>query len=131
MVGDPDRHGGVDRDRAPSAPGWRGASVEPGRPKRAADGSSCQPRVVIVVISIAIAVSLFASLAGESQSFRDGYSAGGSAYTAYAAYSDTNITSEQACRDEETGPGGRPARDDPAQWIQGCVDAFNLAESDN
>lgn len=86
---------------------------------------------VIVVISLAFAVTLFASLAGESQSFRDGYSAGGAAYTAYAAYSDTNITAEQACRDEESGPGGRPPHDDPAQWVQGCVDAFKLAQSDN
>ncbi|HEX3565713.1 MAG TPA: hypothetical protein VHU17_10085 [Acidimicrobiales bacterium] len=86
---------------------------------------------VVAVISLALVVSLFASLAGESQSFRDGYSAGGPAYTAYSASSEANITSEQACRDEETGPGGRPAHDNSAQWIQGCVDAFNLAQSDN
>jgi threonine/homoserine/homoserine lactone efflux protein len=87
--------------------------------------------VVVVVIGVVVTASLFASLAGESQSFRDGYSAGGSAYTAYAAYSETNITAEQACRNEATGPGGRPPRDDPAQWIDGCVAAFNLAQSDN
>ena len=85
----------------------------------------------VAIIAVAIAVSLFASLAGESQSFRDGYSAGGSAYTAYAEYSQTNITSEQACRDEGSGPGSRPSHDNAAQWIQGCVAGFNLAQSDN
>ena len=83
---------------------------------------------VIVVASIAIAVSLFASLAGESQAYRDGYSAGGAAYTAYA---DAKVTAVQACRDESVGPGGRPAHDNLAQWVQGCADAFTLAESDN
>lgn len=85
----------------------------------------------IAVITLVIVVVLFASLADESQSFRDGYSAGGSAYTSYAAYSSGNVTAEQACTDEESGPGGRPSRDNSAQWIQGCVDAFNLAESGN
>jgi threonine/homoserine/homoserine lactone efflux protein len=84
--------------------------------------------VAVAVIVIVIAAALFASLAGESQSYRDGYSAGGAAYTAYGA---SKITSEQACRDEEVGPGGRPARDNAAQWVQGCADAFNLAASDN
>jgi threonine/homoserine/homoserine lactone efflux protein len=84
--------------------------------------------LVIAVVTIAVVASLFASLAGQSQSYRDGYSAGGAAYTAYG---DSSITSTQACRDEEVGPGGRPAHDDPAQWVQGCADAFNLAQSDN
>lgn len=84
--------------------------------------------LVVVVVGIAVVASLFASLAGESQAYRDGYSAGGAAYTAYA---DSKVTAEQACRDEEVGPGGRPAHDNPAQWVQGCVDAFDLAESDN
>jgi threonine/homoserine/homoserine lactone efflux protein len=86
---------------------------------------------VVTVVIVAVVVSLFASLAGESQSYRDGYSAGGSAYTSYAAYSTTNITGEEACKDEEAQPGTRPASDNPAQWIKGCVDSFNQAESDN
>lgn len=84
--------------------------------------------LVVAVVVIAVVASLFASLAGESQAYRDGYSAGGSAYTAYA---DSKVTAKQACTDEEVGPGGRPAHDNPAQWVQGCVDAFDLAESDN
>jgi threonine/homoserine/homoserine lactone efflux protein len=130
MVGDPEPEVGVTAVvtlRAGLAAGFRRAwGTEKGRRRIVVSAG-----VVISVICIAVAVSLFASLAGESQAFRDGYSAGGSAYTAYAAYSDTNITSDQSCRDEETGPGGRPAHDDAAQWIQGCVAAFNLAQSDN
>jgi hypothetical protein len=84
--------------------------------------------LVVAIVGIAVVASLFASLAGESQAYRDGYSAGGTAYTAYA---DSRVTAEQACRDEEARPGVRPAHDNPAQWVQGCVDAFNLAESDN
>ncbi len=84
--------------------------------------------VVIAAVAIAVVVSLFASLAGESQSYRDGYAAGGTAYTAYA---DAHITSEQACRDVAAEPKSLPARDNLAQWVQGCTDAFNLAASDN
>src|SRR3984957_1012096 len=84
--------------------------------------------LVVAVVVIAVVASLFASLAGESQAYRDGYSAGGAAYTAYA---DAKVTAVQACRDESVGPGGRPAHDNLAQWVQGCADAFTLAESDN
>ncbi len=84
--------------------------------------------VVVVVVFLTVVVSLFASLAGESQSYRDGYAAGGTAYTAYA---DAHITSEQACRDVAAEPRSVPARDNLAQWVQGCTDAFNLAASDN
>ena len=84
--------------------------------------------LVIAAVSLVVVVSLFASLAGESQSYRDGYSAGGTAYT---AYSDSHITPDEACRDVAAEPQGRPAHDNLAQWVQGCVDAFNLAASDN
>jgi hypothetical protein len=84
--------------------------------------------LVVTVVVIAVVASLFASLAGESQAYRDGYSAGGTAYTAYA---DSKVTAEQACTDEQVRPGARPAHDNRTQWVQGCVDAFNLAQSDN
>jgi hypothetical protein len=104
--------------------GFRGAwSTERGRRRIVISAG-----LIVAVMVIAIAAVLFASLAGESQSYRDGYSAGGAAFTAYG---QSRITSDQACRDEEVGPGGRPARDNPAQWVQGCADAFNLAASDN
>jgi hypothetical protein len=130
MVGDPEPDGST----TATASAWAGLAAglrrawatEKGRRRIVVTGGA-----VIAVIALAVVVSLFASLAGESQSYRDGYSAGGPAYTAYSASSTATITSEQACRDEETGPGGRPAHDNSAQWIQGCVDAFNLAQSDN
>jgi hypothetical protein len=130
MVADPERDGGT----AATATLWAGLAEglrrawasERGRRRIIVSGCA-----IIAVITLAVVVSLFASLAGESQSFRDGYSAGGQAYTAYSASSGGNITSEEACRDEATGPGGRPAHDNSAQWIQGCVDAFNLARSGN
>jgi hypothetical protein len=130
MVGDPEPDGGTTATASPwaglAAGLRRGWATEKGRRRIVVSVGA-----VIVVITLAVVVSLFASLAGESQSYRDGYSAGGSAYTAYSASTDANITSEEACRDEETGPGGRPPHDNSAQWIQGCVDAFNLAQSDN
>jgi hypothetical protein len=84
--------------------------------------------VTLAVVAIVIVASLFASLADESQSYKDGYSAGGAAYTAYG---QSNFSSEQACRDEAIGLDGRPAHDNLAQWVQGCVAGFNLAQSDN
>jgi threonine/homoserine/homoserine lactone efflux protein len=84
--------------------------------------------VVVAAVAIVVVASLFASLAGESQSYRDGYSAGGAAYTAYG---QSSITATQACRDEASAPGGRPPHDSPSQWVQGCADAFDLAQSDN
>ncbi len=130
MIGDPEPHGGATLVASFWA-GWaerfrRAWATEKGRRRIVVSTG-----VVVTVAAVAIVVSLFASLAGQSQSYRDGYSAGGSAYTSYAAYATTNITGEQACRDEEAEPGTRPAHDNPAQWIQGCVDAFNQAQSDN
>ena len=130
MVGDPESDGGV----VATAPIWAGLAAGFRRAWATQKGRRrivVSAGAILVIVSIAIAVSLFVSLAGESQSYRDGYSAGGAAYTSYAAYSNSDITSEQACRDEEVGPGGRPAHDNAAQWIQGCVDAFNVAQSDN
>jgi hypothetical protein len=127
MVGDP----GPDGRLPVTATLWNGLSR---RLRRAWATDRGRRRIVvstgliIAVVTIAVVASLFASLAGESQSYKDGYSAGGAAYSAYGA---SNITSEQACRDEEVGPGGRPAHDNPGQWVQGCVAAFDLAQSDN
>ena len=84
--------------------------------------------LVIAVVAIAVVASLFASLAGESQAYRDGYSSGGAAYTAYG---DSSITAKQACRDEAAVPNRRPPHDNPAQWVKGCADAFTQAASGN
>jgi len=84
--------------------------------------------LTVAIVAIVIVASLFASLAGENQSYKDGYSAGGAAFSAYG---ESNVPAQQACRDDEIGPGGRPAHDNRAQWVQGCVAGFNLAQSDN
>lgn len=84
--------------------------------------------VVVGALVLVVVVSLFASLAGETQSYRDGYAAGGTAFTAYA---DAHITPSEACRDVAAEPQSRPAHDNLAQWVQGCADAFSLAASDN
>ena len=119
---------GARRSAHSASAGWQGACAELGRTKRSRRRMVVVAVLVVAVVFIAIVVSLFASLAGESQSYRDGYSAGGTAYTAYA---DAKITSDQACGTRRRSPASRPAHDDPAQWVQGCVDAFNLAASDN
>jgi threonine/homoserine/homoserine lactone efflux protein len=85
--------------------------------------------LVVVVVVIVVVASLFSSLAGQSQSYRDGYSAGGSAYTAYGE--TTNTSAEQSCQNEAVGPNGVPHLDNRAEWIQGCVDGFNTAQSGN
>jgi hypothetical protein len=85
--------------------------------------------LVIAVVVIAVVASLFAALAGETQSYRDGYSAGGTAYSAYGA--TTNSSAEQSCQNEAAGPNGTPHFDNRAEWIQGCVDGFNTAQSGN
>jgi predicted cobalt transporter CbtA len=127
MVGDPELSRGVPANTSPRA--WlagalrRAWATEKGRRRLVVSAGA-----VVAIVTIAVVVSLFASLAGESQAFRDGYSAGG---TAYGAYQDSDITPQQACRDEEAVPGVRPSRDNQAQWIQGCVDGFNFAQSDN
>jgi hypothetical protein len=127
MVGAPETdHGGV-------APKSFSAKMADSLRRAWADEKSRRRIVVVVIVAIAVVsitvvVSLFASLAGESQSYRDGYAAGG---TAYSAYADAKITSEQACRDVAAEPRSLPAHDDLAQWVQGCADAFNLAASDN
>jgi hypothetical protein len=127
MVGDPEQGREVTANASPRA--WlagalrRAWATEKGRRRLVVSAGA-----VVAVVAIAVVVSLFASLAGESQAFRDGYSAGG---TAYAAYQDSNITPQQACRDEEAVPDVRPPHDNEVQWIKGCVDGFTFAQSDN
>jgi hypothetical protein len=127
MAGAPEKH---DRVAAVESPWTR---IVQGLHRAWADEKKRRRMVVAAIVIgaavlITVVISLFASLAGESQSFRDGYSAGG---TAYSAYAEAGITSDQACRDEAAEPRVRPVHDDPAQWVQGCADAFNLAASDN
>ncbi len=86
--------------------------------------------LVLVVVLVVVAVVMFGSLSGESQSYRDGYSVGGSVFTA----DSSGVSPRQACTAAALqGPkqGGKPAGDSSSQWIQGCVDSFENAQSDN
>lgn len=130
MIGDPEANGPVSTKVSVGA--WMAGHLRRAwATKRGRRSIVISAGAFIAVIALVVVVLLFASLADESQSFRDGYSAGGSAYTSYAAYSSGNVTPDQACTEEESGPGGRPPHDNSAQWIQGCVAAFDLAESGN
>jgi hypothetical protein len=86
--------------------------------------------LVVVIVLVCIAVVMFGSLSGESQSYRDGYSVGGNVFTADGA----GVSPRQACTAaafREPKLGGKPAQDESSQWIQGCVDSFENAQSDN
>lgn len=86
--------------------------------------------VLILAVSIAVAVILFASLSGESASYRDGYTVGGSVYAADTAESNA----QTACTAAEHGPvdvDGMPKGNVPSQWLKGCVAGFEAAQSGN
>jgi hypothetical protein len=86
--------------------------------------------VLVVVMSIiGFGAFEFSSLSSQTQSYRDGYSAGGSAYASYGSE-----TAQQACKlTELRGPrlGGIPAGNSPTQWLQGCVAGFDAARADD
>jgi hypothetical protein len=86
--------------------------------------------VLILLVILIVGVVMFSSLSHESQSYKDGYSAGGNV----ASSSASNGTARQACVLAERAPsaaGGIPAGDNSAQWLQGCVAALDNAEADN
>jgi hypothetical protein len=85
--------------------------------------------LVVVVVIIGLGVVMFSSLSRESQSYRDGFSSGGSAYGSYGSES-----AQQACKTTElrgSGLGGLPKDDNSTQWLQGCVAGFNAAQGDS
>lgn len=85
--------------------------------------------VVVVAAVIGFGALWISSMSSKSQSYRDGYSAGETAYGVYSSDS-----AQQACTMQEaqaTRLGGRPPRDNPSQWIQGCVAAFNATAQDS
>ena len=85
---------------------------------------------LVVVVVVALAVAVFASLSGESQSYKDGFSSGG----AVLAADGSGASPEQACQKAAARPpdeGGVPSGEVTAQWITGCVAAFEGAQSDN
>jgi hypothetical protein len=80
--------------------------------------------LLLAIAVIGLGVSMVTSLSGESQSYRDGFSVGGSAYGAYSSESP-----RQACKTMELG--GLRSGEDSTQWIKGCIAAFDAAASDN
>lgn len=87
--------------------------------------------LVVVVVTVAIAAVMFLSLSGESHSYKDGFAEGGNVYSADSV---AQQGPEQACKTaakSKPAYGGPPTSDNSTQWIKGCVDAFNEAQSDN
>ena len=85
--------------------------------------------VVVLIVFVGGAV-MFSSLRSESQSYKDGYSSGGTAFTADTAQEGA----QQACQAiqfHSPAAGGIPRGDDATQWLQGCISAFNNAQGDN
>jgi len=85
--------------------------------------------LVVVVVVMGLGVLMFSSLSGESQSYRDGYTAGGPAYGFYGSEG-----AEQACKTMElrgSGLGGLRPGDNSTQWLKGCVAGFNATQADN
>jgi hypothetical protein len=85
--------------------------------------------VIVVIVIIGLGALMFSSLSGETQSYRDGYSSG---ETAYGLYGSTSA--QQACKLVEqhgSGLGGLGRGDNPAQWLKGCVASFNATQADN
>jgi len=86
--------------------------------------------VLLLAVSIAVAVILFASLSGETASYRDGYTVGGSVYASDSA----EANGQAACTAAEHDPvdvDGMPKGDVASQWLKGCVAGFEAAQSGN
>ncbi len=86
--------------------------------------------VLVLLLALGAGIAMFASLSGESQSYKDGYSAGGSVFAADAS----QASPDQACRETALRGahlGGTPAGDSSDKWIQGCVAGFESAQSGN
>jgi hypothetical protein len=95
-------------------------------------------QVLILAVALLIVVAIvvfsfvhFSTLSHESQSYKNGYTAGGSVY---AADGSAELAPRTACAKAELrGPhhGGLPSGANATQWLKGCVDAFELAQSGN
>jgi hypothetical protein len=86
---------------------------------------------VVVVVALGVGIGVFTSMSRQTQSYKDGFSAGGAVYAADAS---AQLGAQQACKVTELrGPdhGGLPSGANAAQWIDGCVAAFNSAQGGN
>jgi hypothetical protein len=82
---------------------------------------------VVVVLIIGLGTLMFSSISAEPQSYRDGYSAGGSAFGTYGPEG-----AQEACKTMELRSsrlGGLPAHDNSAQWLKGCLAGFNSTQA--
>ncbi len=84
---------------------------------------------VIVLVVVVGGALMFSSLGGQSQSYKDGYASGGTAYTADTAQEGAQQAC-QAIQPRNAANGGMPRGDDGAQWMEGCISAFNNAQGD-
>jgi hypothetical protein len=87
--------------------------------------------VLALLVVLGVSIVMFSSLSREPQSYKDGYSTGGSIFSSEGS---TGGSARQACTLAERGPstaGGLPSGDDPAQWIKGCIAAYDNAEADS
>lgn len=85
---------------------------------------------VLVLVVVSISIAMFTSITGEPQSYKNGFSSGGTVYSA----DGTGASPEQACRTAAARPpnfGGVPAGENSTQWIKGCVAGFEGAQSDD
>jgi hypothetical protein len=91
----------------------------------------CLMVLLVVLILVGLGAQMVSSISSQTTSYKDGYSAGGNAYSLYGSVGEG---AQQAC--EKTALkgarfGGRPAGDNASQWLKGCVDSFNTIQSDN
>lgn len=112
----------------PIRPGYlRSLARSPGAARRRWVVLAVLATVAVVTV---VSILVFTALSTQSQSYRDGYSVGGSIFSL-----DTEGEgAHQACTLAEhraPGLGGLPAGDSVAQWLQGCLAAFDAAESGN
>ena len=84
--------------------------------------------LLLVAVSIAVAVILFSSLSGETASYRNGYTVGGSVYASDSAESNAQ-TACTAAEHDPVGVDGMPKGNVASQWLKGCEAGFAAAQS--
>ena len=117
-------------DGSRSAPGSRNRIVRAGGTTGGRRGIVWSVVLLTVLVIAAIGIAVFSSLSGKTQSYKDGFSSGGTVFAA----DGTGARPSQACRTAAARPpnyGGVPSGENVTQWINGCVVAFENAQSDN
>lgn len=84
--------------------------------------------ILLLALSIAVAVILFTSLSGETASYRNGYTVGGSVYASDTAEADAQTACTSAEHDP-VGVDGMPKGNVASQWLKGCVAGFEAAQA--